>query len=139
MADPVRFASVHCSIEIARPAPGVVLVSLSGTDGGEFADAPFVELERDFKHDAPLELFIDARLGRAASIEVSGQWAAWLRKHKLRYAHISMLTRTRFIQLSADLVKRFSELDMMRLYTDPASFDAALRESVERVRSARAT
>jgi hypothetical protein len=131
--EPVRFEGLHCVIEIRRPAPRVVLVSLSGTDAGELGDAAFVELARDIDAPEPIELFIDAREGRAASIDVSGSWANWLGKHKTRFQHISMLTATRFIQLSADLVKRFSGLgETMRIYTDARSFDDALRESVER-------
>lgn len=131
--EPVRFEGLHCTIEISRPAPRVVLVKLSGTDAGELGDAAFVELARDIDAPGKLELFIDAREGRAASVEVSGTWAGWLGKHKARFEHISMLTASRFIQLSADLVKRFAGLgDTMRLYTDPASFDEALRESSTR-------
>jgi hypothetical protein len=42
-----------------------------------------------------------------------------------------MLTGSRFVQLSAELVRRFAELgDLMRLYTDPAAFDEALGGAV---------
>ena len=130
---PVRFEGLHCTIEIQRPAPRVVLVSLSGTDAGELGDAAFVELARDVEGPAPIELFIDARQGRAASIDVSGSWARWLGQNKAHFQHVSMLTSTRFIQLSADLVRRFAGLgETMRLYTDPQSFDDALREATDR-------
>jgi hypothetical protein len=126
----VRFEGVVCSITIARPARGVVLVSFMGTDAGELGDAPFVELAKDLASSEPIALFIDAREGRAASVDVSGNWAAWLGRNKAKFTHISMLTGTRFIQLSADLVKRFAGLgETMRIYTDPASFDEALRDA----------
>jgi hypothetical protein len=39
-----------------------------------------------------------------------------------------MLTGTSFVQLTADFVRRFAELgDAMRIYTDGAAFDEALR------------
>lgn len=121
---------VHCVIEIRRPAEGVVLVKLSGTDTGELGDAPFVELAADLAVHQRLELFIDASAGRGASVDVSGQWAAWMRKHKSQLVHVHMLTGTRFIQLSADFVRRFAELgEAMRLYTERASFDEALTEA----------
>jgi hypothetical protein len=39
-----------------------------------------------------------------------------------------MLTRSRFVQLTADFVQRFAELgDRMRILTDPTSFDTAVQ------------
>ena len=35
----VRFEGIHCNIAITRPAPGVTLLTLSGTDIGEFGAA----------------------------------------------------------------------------------------------------
>jgi hypothetical protein len=42
-----------------------------------------------------------------------------------------MLTGSRFIHMTAEIVRRFSSLDgLMRITTDPAAFDAALLEAV---------
>jgi hypothetical protein len=73
-----------------------------------------------------------ARHGKGASVDVSGEWAIWLRANKSRFVHVSMLTGSRFIQLSADLVRRFAELgEIMRIYTDPAAFEAALASATQ--------
>jgi hypothetical protein len=131
--DEIRFASLHCSIAIRRPAPGVVVVLFEGRDTGELGDAPFRELEKDLAAGAPIELFIDARGGKAASLDVSGAWAHWLAKNRDRLRHVSMLTGSRFIQLSADFVRKFADLgEVMRIYTDPASFEGALGNAVGR-------
>jgi hypothetical protein len=124
---PARFEGVHCTLRIERPAPGVLVVVFAGTDIGEFGAAPFRELERSMPGDGRIELYIDARDGQTASIDVSAEWARWLQIQRSRFDHVSMLTRSRFIQLSADFVKRFAEMgEVMRLYTDPAAFDQAL-------------
>lgn len=48
-----------------------------------------------------------------------------------RFRHISMLTGSRFIKLTADFVRRFAELgDLMRIYTDPSAFDGALSNAI---------
>jgi hypothetical protein len=126
----VRFESPHCVLRIERPAPGIVVLSFSGSDVGEFGEGPFLELEQDLK-TAPVQLFIDARHGRAATLDVSSEWARWLGAHRDSLRHVSMLTGSRFIQLSADMVRRFSALgERMRLYTDPASFEGALSSSI---------
>jgi phage regulator Rha-like protein len=43
---------------------------------------------------------------------------------------VTMLTGSRFIQLTAEFVRRFASLEAsMRICTDPAIFDYALREA----------
>ena len=109
---------------------GVVVVRLIGWDAGEFGDVPMKELAKDLAKSGLIELFIDARAVKGASIEVSGEWAQWLAKNRARFKHISMLTGSRFIQLTANFVRRFADLgELMRIYTDPVAFDAALLQS----------
>ena len=127
-ASPTTFLEgVHCVLTIERPRPGVVVVTFSGTDVGEFGDRPFRQLEQGLDSRRPLDLFIDARAGKSASIDVSSEWAQWLRDHRDHLRCVHMLTATRFIQLSADLVRRYAGLeDRMRLYTSPVAFAEAL-------------
>ena len=133
----VRFKTRHCELTLERPAASIVLLKLSGHDTGELGEAPFAELARDFAGEGPrLELFIDARAGQGASIEVSGSWAQWLREHKPRLRTVHFLTASRFIQLSADFVRRFAELgEVMRIYTEAAVFDAELASAIDREHS----
>jgi phage regulator Rha-like protein len=72
---------------------------------------------------------------KGATIDVSNDWALWLRANRRSFAHVSMLTGAPFVQLTAKFVQRFAELnDIMRLYTDAAAFDAALAGSQSRIR-----
>jgi hypothetical protein len=129
--DRVRFEGLHTVMDIERPARSVVVVRISGSDTGELGDRPFRELAADLEA-GPLELFIDGRETKGASIEVSGDWAVWLRKHRPRLRRVTMLTGSRFIEVTAEFVRRFAELeDTMRITTDPAAFDAALAAAVQ--------
>lgn len=129
----VVYEGVSCQLAIVRPATNVVIVKLDGWDTGEFSDIPMQELAKDIAGGNLIELFIDARDSKGASVEVSSQWAQWLGKHRSCFKHVSMLTGSRFIQLTADFVRRFAELgELMRIYTDPVAFDAALAESINR-------
>jgi hypothetical protein len=131
----IVFRNEHGSLSVHRPAPRVVLLALVGNDAGQFGDGPFRELARDLKEDGQLELFIDARSGVAASLDVSSEWAIWLGSNKRSFRHVSMLTGSRFIQLSAGFVRRFADMgDLMRLYTDPAAFEGALSNAVANAR-----
>ncbi len=127
----VEYDGVHCRLTIERPKTGIVVLRLAGFDAGEFGDVPMQELAKDLDRNALVELFIDARAVKGASIEVSAEWAQWLGKQRSRFRHISMLTGSRFIQLTTNFVRRFAHLgEVMRIYTDPAAFDSALAESI---------
>ena len=106
-------------------------MKISGTDIGEFGDAPLLELQQCLTGLDPIHLFIDARDVRGASIDVSAEWAGWLRDHQAQLRDIHMLTGSRFVEVTAGFVRRFAALQgMMRVYTEPAAFDAALTESL---------
>ncbi len=129
--DDDRFEGVHCTILIQRRARGVIVLVIKGTDVGELGDAPFRALEADVAGAASIEFFVDARDTRSASVSVSSEWAVWLRRHKDRFRHVSMLVGSPFIKLTADFVRRFADLDdLMRIYTDPAAFDGALSNAI---------
>lgn len=130
-----KFEAVHCTIAISRTAPGVVLVVITGRDVGELGDAPFQELQKDVAR-APVDLFIDARATSGASVAVSHEWAQWLQRHRQKLRAIHMLTGSKFIQLTADFVRRFAQLgDVMRIYTEAGAFEEALAAAERHARS----
>ena len=131
VAAPVRFDGAHCSIVIERPGRGLVVLRIAGRDVGEFRDQPMLDIEKDFAPGAPIELFVDARRVQGASLDVSSDWAQWLGRHRAALRQVSMLTSSRFIQITADFVRRFAGLgDIMRIYTDPSGFDEALAAAI---------
>ena len=122
----LELSSANSRIEIERVGTRVLLVRVSGHDVGEHASQPFQALDAQLEATRPL-LFIDARQSKGASLEVSNAWAAWLRSRRDRLDAIHMLTGSRFIQLTADFVRRFAELgEQMFIYTDAAAFDERL-------------
>ena len=128
--EPIRFDGVHCNLSIEKPSAGVVLMKIRGTDVGEFGDAPMKTLADCVANSSAIQLFIDARFVRGASIEVSGEWASWLNAHKSVLGTVTMLTGSRFIQVTAEFVRRFASLEgSMRICTEPAVFDQALLEA----------
>ena len=130
-----RLEGLHCTMAIDELAPGVVLVAIDGTDVGDLGDAPFAALAPMFESERRVELFIDASRARGPSIDVSNDWAVWLKRHRSKLRHASMLTSSRFVQLTADFVRQFAELgETMRIYTDPAVFEGALSNAVGNAR-----
>jgi len=131
-ASPQVFEGLHSSLTIARPVPHVVVVTIHGRDAGEHGDGPLRALDDQLSRGS-FTLFVDARRTQGASVDVSNVWAQWLRAHRDRLQRIHMLTGSRFVQLTADFVRRFAELgDAMLIYTDGATFDEALAIATQR-------
>ncbi len=129
-----RWEGVHCTFSVARPAPGIVVLTISGHDVGEFGDRPRRALEEVLLQDDAIELFVDARGTEGVSIDVSGEWAQWLDAQRARCTRVTMLTGSRFIEITAAFVRRFAALgDIMRVYADAAAFDQALADAVATV------
>ncbi len=121
------FEGRHSTFSIDRPVAHVVVVTIKGRDAGEHGDGPLRALDEEMLA-GPFVLFIDARATSGASVDVSNIWAQWLRSRRDRLDRVHMLTGSKFVQLTADFVRRFAELgDTMRIYTDGAAFDEALR------------
>lgn len=129
----VAYEGIHCNLAITRPGAGIVRLVLSGSDIGEFGDFALHELAKDLERFRSIELFIDAGAVRGASVEVSAGWALWMNTHRSQLSQISMLTGSRYIQMTALFVRRFAELaDRMRIFTERAAFEGALLSAVHR-------
>jgi len=131
-SSPQVFEGVHSSLTIARPVAPVVVVTIIGRDVGEHGHGPLRALDDELAR-GPFTLFVDARRTQGASVDVSNIWAQWLRAHRDQLERIHMLTGSRFVQLTADFVRRFAELgDAMLIYTDGAAFDEAFATATRR-------
>jgi hypothetical protein len=126
------FEGKHSTFTLDRPVPHVLVVTIQGRDAGEHGDGPLRALDEELRA-GPFALFIDARATSGASVDVSNIWAQWLRSRRDHLDQVHMLTGSKFVQLTADFVRRFAELgDTMRIYTDGATFDEALRTATIR-------
>jgi hypothetical protein len=126
------FEAVHATIRVRHVAPLVAVVTFEGHDVGEVGDGPLRALDAIVADTAgPLEIFIDARAGKTASLDVSGAWARWLASRRARLGQVFMLVGSPFIQLSAGFVRRFAEIgDLFQVTTDPRAFDEALSDTL---------
>jgi hypothetical protein len=125
------YDSDHCRLTIEQHGTRLVVLKIFGTDVGEFGDAPMATLDKWLAGVDRVELFIDARDVRGATIDVSGEWAIWLGRKKAKFQTVTMLTGSRFIHITAEFVRRFAELDgIMRICTEPGVFDDAIRAAL---------
>lgn len=128
-----RFEGTSGAMAIHSPAPGVVVLEIEGHDVGEFGSGPIRRVEGYLSNRRPIHLYIDARRTKGVSIGVSSEWALWLLKNRTKFGHIRMLPGSRFIEVTADFVRRFAGLEsLMRIYSDEADFDEALASAIDR-------
>ncbi|HEX3742590.1 MAG TPA: hypothetical protein VHW09_01615 [Bryobacteraceae bacterium] len=128
----IRYDGIHCNLIMEQFPNGTIVLRISGTDTGEFADVPLKVLNQWIAGRAPFDFFIDARDVRGASIAVSAEWAVWLSAQKQVLRSVTMLTGSRFIQVTAEFVRRFANLEgAMMICTEPAVFDHALAGAVK--------
>lgn len=107
-----------------------MVLTIAGSDVGEFGDAPMLVMDEWLAGIGGVQLFIDARAVRGASVDVSGAWANWLERKKPQLSGITMLTGSPFVRITAEFVRAFAGLDgIMRICTEPAVFDKALAEA----------
>jgi hypothetical protein len=130
LACSTRLEATACTFLIERRAPSRVYVRIEGHDVGELDDLPMRCIEAFLPAGLRAELFIDARATRGATIDVSNAWSAWLGRNRERFSAIHMLAGSRYVVVTAEFVRRFSELEqLMRVHTSNEEFDAALAAS----------
>lgn len=122
-----RFETDACRLLIRRLGPTTLRVDIRGHDVGEFGELPHRCLEA-LMSPYPIDLFVDAREARGASMDVSNAWAAWLGRERRRFAAIHMLPGSQYVAFTAQFVRRFSELEaVMHVHRDAAAFEQALQ------------
>lgn len=126
----VTLEGLHGAAEVARPVPGVVVVTLVGHDAGDLANAVFTEIETDLAIQAPLQLFIDAADASAASMSGSHVWATWLAANDDRLGRVVLLASSRLALVTGGFIKDACGLgERMQVLSDPFLFERMLRGS----------
>jgi hypothetical protein len=97
----VLYDGVTCKLVLEEFPRGVVVLRISGTDTGEFGEAPMEAL------------------------------AGWLNAQKEALRSVTMLTGSRFIQVTAEFVRQFASLQgIMRICSEPGVFEGALADAL---------
>jgi hypothetical protein len=99
----IQHDGVHCRFDLEQLSPRAMVLNISGTDVGEFGEAPMLTLSEWLAGTTtPVEFFIDARDVRGASIDVGGEWAQCLRKITMlkdRVSYTSPLSLCRALRI----------------------------------------
>lgn len=126
----VRLSSERCSFTYQRPRPGVVFILIVGNDKGEFGTAPMDELREDIRRYAPVELFFEMDEVTGANLPVQEAWTEWFSSNRSALKSVSILTRSKYMHFTAEVVKLFSRTgELIRVYLDLEPFQEALQRA----------
>jgi hypothetical protein len=127
----IRFRTEEATTVVSVLAPAVVLLTLTGHDKGGFGSAVFEELERQIAGAGRMEIFVDTRDAFNATTTVSAQWSAWFQTHRASIKRVSVLVTSKFVQLTAEVMKLFSRTgELMRIYTDAPAFSDSIAQAI---------
>jgi hypothetical protein len=133
----IRMAVEASAFEFARPRPGVLVVTITGYDKGQFGTAPLDEIGSVLRVAAPLRLFVDARNSVGATVRVSQDWTSFFSRHHRELAHVHVLAGSKMVELTVAIARHLSRTgNLIQLYSDPAIFEAQLAAACKRDRKA---
>jgi hypothetical protein len=123
----VRLHSASCEFLYCRLRPGVLLVTITGDDKGEFGMAPLHEFDAEIARGTPLSLFVDTRAARGAATSVTEDWTAWFAGNQKNLRSVAILATSKFVQLIVAIAKHLSRTgEMIRIYTEETRFEEAI-------------
>ncbi|QRN98016.1 hypothetical protein JRI60_02780 [Archangium violaceum] len=126
----VRLSGDRCSYTYQRLRPGVVFIRMQGDDKGELGDAPRDELREDIRRYAPIELFFEMDESTGTNLPVQEAWTEWFSRNRPVLKGVNVLTRSKFMHFTAEVVKLFSRTgELIRVYMDPAPFEEAFQRA----------
>jgi hypothetical protein len=123
----VRMTSGAASFRFERPSAGVLVITITGYDKGQFGVAPLEEIASVLRISAPLHLFVDARDAIGTTMRVSEDWTSFLSRHRAELAHVHVLAGSKMVELTVAIARHLSRTDrLIQIYSDPQIFEAQL-------------
>lgn len=133
----IRLTSGESAFEFARPKAGVLVVTITGYDKGQFGTAALDEIGSVLRVAAPVRLFVDARNAIGATVRVSQDWTSFFSRHERDLAHVHVLAGSKMVELTVAIARHLSRTgNLIQLYSDPDIFEAQLAAACKRNRKA---
>jgi hypothetical protein len=121
----VRMTAGKAEFVFERLRPGVMLVTVSGTDKGQFGTATLDEIRLEMLRQRPVELFVDAEAAVAVSVEVSREWTQFFSLNREHLKRVSVLAGSKAIELTIAIAQHLSQTgNLIQIYSDRDLFHA---------------
>lgn len=127
----VRLSAGGCTFLYRRPRPGVLHVSVSGRDTGQFGTATLDEIRAEIARRSPVALFVDARDADRVAMAVSDEWTEFFTRERAHLRQVSILVWSKVLHLTMSIAQHLSRTGtLIKIHSDPPAFEAALASAV---------
>ncbi|UGQ47993.1 hypothetical protein [Massilia endophytica] len=124
-----RLSAGDGSFEFEPLRDNALLVTISGSDVGQFGYAALDEIGLALLRKPPLELFIDAEQATLVSTDVSKQWTQFFSTNRQSLKRVSVLTGSKLINLTVAIAQHLSQSDnLIQIYSDCALFERMMAD-----------
>jgi hypothetical protein len=127
----VRLSSGDSIFLYQRKRPGVLLITISGYDSGQFGTATLDEILTAITREGRLELFVDAREASGAGVSVSEDWTRFFsaNREKLSKVHV-LVGDSKVLQLTVAIAQHLSRTgNLIQIYSDADIFGGKLKST----------
>jgi hypothetical protein len=119
----VRLSAAGCSFFYERQQPGILLVTISGHDNGQFGTSTLDEIRAEIDREKEIELFIDAREALGAAVSVSDEWTRFFELNQKNLKRVHVLVGSKVLHLTVAIAQHLSRTgNMIQIYSDPELF-----------------
>jgi hypothetical protein len=130
----VRLTAGACTFLYERLRPGVLLITISGQDNGQFGPATVDEAAAEFgRFSGPVRLFVDTRGATGPTRQVMETWTEWFAANRARLERVVILVppESKLLHLTVSIVQHISRTGgLIRICGETAEFEAAIRKEV---------
>jgi hypothetical protein len=113
-----------------RLIPGALLVTITGTDQGQFGTAALDEIRLEILRQGAVELLIDAENAELVTVEVSKEWTRFFTDTRHQLKRVSVLTGSKLINLTVAIAQHLSQTgNLIQIYSDRDLFQIALAKA----------
>ena len=120
----VRLSSGECVFHYRRTRPGVLQVTITGYDAGQFGTATLDQILTAIAREGTIELFVDAREASGAVTSVSEDWTRFFSANREKLARVHVLVGdSRVLQLTVAIAQHLSRTgNLIQIYSEPEQF-----------------
>lgn len=125
----VKLSSGDCTFVYQRPRAGVLYVTISGHDNGQFGTTTLDEVRAAIAREGRIDLFVDAREALAA-VSVSDDWTRFFATNRENLSRVYVLVGSKVMNLTVAIAQHLSRTgNLIQIYSDPEIFESRLNSS----------
>jgi hypothetical protein len=123
----IRIVAEGAEFTFRQIAPHALLVTIVGSDEGQFGSTCLDEIRLALMRSGPLTLLFDIEHVVNVSVEVSKQWTAFFAEARGQLRRVDVLTGSKYVHLTVGIAQHLSYTgDLIRIHTDRKQFEDAV-------------